>query len=128
MFPGGSDFLSGTTRFTFSRELMSQIRFDIGRKKPSTLSKVPKTISSWKIHTWLRFTSRDILMLHSWVTRKKTLEKSKLRFLILSLFYEGGKLSTLFSPTIQNKVTCIQCSCSREPIRNSALLSFYRRG
>ena len=33
MSPGKSDFLSGTMRFTFSRELISEIRFYIGKKK-----------------------------------------------------------------------------------------------
>lgn len=47
-----------------------------------------------------------------------------LRFLILSPSYEGGHLSTFLPPTIQQGITCVQCSCSREPIRNSAAKVF----
>ena len=109
MSPGKSDFLLGTMRFTFSRELISEIRFYIGKKKtPYTLLGVPKATLGWQIHMWQRFTTVTAKS-HNVSEGKKTLEKSMHGLphsLSPSLSYEGGggHLSMLFSPTMKKAV------------------------
>lgn len=49
----------------------------------------------------------------------KTLEKCMPRFAYLS-YGGGGHLSTLLSPIMRKAITCVQSSCSKKPIRNSA--------
>ena len=67
------------------------------QKESYTVSGVPKTLPRWKIHPWLRFIYSDILSLHSWI---------------------------LFPSITEKGITCVQWSCSREPIGNPASIVF----
>ena len=86
--------LQGARVQFLARALRAQMLHGVAKKKKSyTVSGVPKTLPRWKIHPWLRFIYSDILRLHSWI---------------------------LFPSIIEKGVTCVQCSCSREPTGNPA--------